>query len=171
MEIEVGHFANVSLDGLRWATTFHWPGPIHEGNGTWLAIIDERASEKQREGLLAITRGEETEPGATMISIYTSMCSKILDPVFAPIEFAFDRERRQGRLGVAGVVDTRIEPIKNPVTGEEHRALIHLPHGLEYTECDVASGSSQGTGGIQFEFRERHAQFVNETYTPYGVVR
>ena len=33
----------------------------------------------------------------------------------------------------------RVEPIKNPVTGEEHRALIKLPNGFEYKEAEMGN--------------------------------
>jgi hypothetical protein len=32
-----------------------------------------------------------------------------------------------------------VEPIKNPVTGEEHRALITLPNGFEFKEAEMAN--------------------------------
>jgi hypothetical protein len=32
-----------------------------------------------------------------------------------------------------------IEPIKNPVTGEEHRARISLPNGFEYKEAEMGN--------------------------------
>ena len=45
-------------------------------------------------------------------------------------------------LGVAlpGWIDARGEPIRNPVTGEEHRARINLPHGFEYDTCEIGRG-------------------------------
>jgi len=30
-----GHYGDVSLDGLRTAGVYKWPGPIHEGNGAF----------------------------------------------------------------------------------------------------------------------------------------
>ena len=47
MSIEEGHFDDVSLGGTKWVGLFAWPGPIHEGNGEALVIIDESASEFQ----------------------------------------------------------------------------------------------------------------------------
>src|SRR5690349_20137383 len=31
--IDKGHFGSTRLDGLTVAIAFHWPGPIHEGQG------------------------------------------------------------------------------------------------------------------------------------------
>ena len=35
MEIVSGHFGDVTLDGLRVAGAYRWPGPVHEGQGTY----------------------------------------------------------------------------------------------------------------------------------------
>ena len=50
-QIQEGYFGNTRLDGLRFGVVAWWPGPIHEGNGVWLPIIDERATMDQREAL------------------------------------------------------------------------------------------------------------------------
>lgn len=54
-EITVGHFGDLRLDGLRFAATFRWPGPLHEGGGVAQAILDERADEAQRDAILIDT--------------------------------------------------------------------------------------------------------------------
>ena len=47
-EIVEGHFGDVRRDGLRAAGVFHRPGPVHEGHGTFLTVIDAAATEAQR---------------------------------------------------------------------------------------------------------------------------
>ena len=54
MHIDEGHFGDVKLDNLRWTCTYHWPGPLHEGDGAIQAVIDERADEQQRDALITI---------------------------------------------------------------------------------------------------------------------
>ena len=51
MEIDEGYFGDIRLDGLRYAATYRWPGPVHEGGGECQAIIDARAAPEQREAL------------------------------------------------------------------------------------------------------------------------
>ncbi len=65
-QITQGHFGDVQLDGLRAAAVWHWPGPVHEGKGTMQIIIDERADNRQRDALVKILSGEETEDMATV---------------------------------------------------------------------------------------------------------
>lgn len=52
LDIEKGFHGSTRLDGLRAAAIFRWPGPIHEGNGEGVQIIDKRATPEQREALL-----------------------------------------------------------------------------------------------------------------------
>ena len=47
-ELDVGHFGDVKLDGLRAASVYYWPCPVHEGKGTMRLIVDERADDQQR---------------------------------------------------------------------------------------------------------------------------
>src|SRR4051812_31448525 len=70
MRIDEGHFGDVPLSGLRWLGMFSWPGPIHEGRGEALVAIDEAATQPQREALLTILSGQETEPGATIFNVF-----------------------------------------------------------------------------------------------------
>jgi hypothetical protein len=168
-EIDEGYFGEVRLDGLRWATTFHWPGPVHLGNGTAQAIIGERASDPQREALLKILSGEEQEP-TTMFNIYGSTIEKEYDPLFLPIEFEFDLDKRRARVAIPSVAETSTEPIRNPVTGAEHRARVLLPEGFDFHEAEVASGSAKGTGEIKFDWIGRHCSLSYVTLTPYGLV-
>ena len=39
---------------------------------------------------------------------------------------------RTARFSAGDILETQSEPIKNPVTGDEHRALVQLPGGFEY---------------------------------------
>ena len=47
-DIEKGNYGDVSLDGLRAAGVYKWPGAIHEGEGHMQLIIDDKASPEQR---------------------------------------------------------------------------------------------------------------------------
>lgn len=55
MHIERGHFGNTSLDGVTYAQLVHFDGPVHEGNGHRLLVLDERSNQEQREAIKALT--------------------------------------------------------------------------------------------------------------------
>ncbi len=171
LQIDEGRFGNVKLDGLRAAVLYSFPGAVHEGNGTMQLIIDESASPAQREALVTIMQGKETEPMATTWSVYTAMCSTILDPLSKPIEFEVDVDGRTGRLSIPGVVETRGEPIKNPVTGAVHRVRIDMPAGFGYSLAEIGSGTTKATGDIKLDFESSYGQFAHIHLSPTGPVR
>lgn len=170
-EFDEGHFGDVRLDGLRAAGLYTWPEAVHEGNGTMQLIIDERADDAQREALLTIMQGGETEPMATMWAVYAAMVTTVLEPLSKPIDFEVDVDQRTARLIIPGIVEGTGEPIRNPVTGAEHRARIDLPNGFEYEIAEIGSGTSKSTGEIKLDFKSSYGQFAAIHLCNTGVVR
>jgi len=166
--IDEGYCGDVKLDGLKVATTYAWENPIHEGNGEMQVIIDESATEEQRQAIIGIMNGEHTDPGKIMIQIYRSMCSKVYDPIFAPIEMDIDLDGRKAHLKVEGIIESELEPILNPVTGAEHRARFDLPLGKEFNSAEVASGTTKSTGAVKLDFTSSHAHISGDSMTSEG---
>jgi hypothetical protein len=135
-EIREGHFGSTWLEGVRFAGLYAWPGPIHDGNGSRQLIVDEQASAEQRAAIEALESGEQ---GGAFFEIFASVCPNRLPTLFAPIEFGLDSAARTAAIRIPGIVENVIEPIRNPVTGEEHHARIVLPDGFEFTEAEVAN--------------------------------
>jgi hypothetical protein len=171
MHIERGNFGDISLDGLDCVMVMAWPGPIHEGGGKALAIVDERADEAQRQALLTILSGGETQPGATVWNVFAATLDTVFDPVFKAIDMAVDVDARVGHVRVEGLVDARGEPIRNPVTGEEHRARIDLPNGFEYSLAEMGASHLKTSGPIALSFDDRYAQFAHLHLNNQGLVK
>jgi hypothetical protein len=169
-QVDEGHFGDVKLDGVRAVGILSWPGPIHEGRGKALIIVDERANEGQREAMLKILSGQETEPGATIFNVFSTTLEQVLDPVFKPIEMEIDIEARKGSFKVDDLVEASASPLINPVTGQEHRARINLPHGFEYRVAEVAKARSKSAGPLPLTFRDSHAHLCKIYMTQSGVV-
>jgi len=170
VQIDKGNHGNTKLDGLTCSIIVAWPGAIHQGRGEVLPIVDERASAEQREALLRIMSGLDTEPGATFFQVFSTTFEKFHDPVFAKIEFQVDVDGRTARLVVPGWIDAHGEPILNPVTGEQHRARINLPNGFEYETCEVGRGWAETKGPLTLSIPDSHAQFARLHITESGVV-
>lgn len=172
IQIDQGKYGDTALDGLKIGAIFKWPGAIHEGNGEALAFVDERASEEQREALLKIMTGQDTDPFATMFAVYASTVSKMHEPVFTAIDFEVDVDGRRGRLAIPGYVEMTGEPIRNKVSGEEARAQIVLPAGFEYEVADIGSASSRTTGGpMQVTIDDKYGQFAHLHLSSHGPIR
>ena len=171
IEVEEGHYGDVNLDGLKSVSVYKWPGAVHEWNGEMQIIVEERATEEQRNALVKILSGEDTETGKTVWNVYASTMSSILEPIFTDIEFDVDVEKRKARMVVDGIVDSIGEPIRNPITGDEHRARIELPAGFEYSVAEMGSGTSSVKGQIQMELEKSYGQFANLHLSTNGIIR
>ncbi len=168
MKITKGHFEGTKLDDLIFAATVDFPGALHEGSGKMQPIIDERATPEQREALFNIMSGKHSAEG-TLFHIFSLIVTTIYDPVFAPFEFSFDKDERTARLVAKGVLETDVEPIKNPVSGLPHRIRVVMPEGFEHREAEVASANIHSTGAIKFDTKGAHSSLAIVVQTPQGV--
>lgn len=170
-QVEEGHFGSVRLDGLRAVALYNFPGPVHQGNGTMQLIIDERADAAQRDALLKILTGQETEDMATMWWVYSAMSPTKRDPLYRPIEFDVDVAARRGSFRVAGIIETTGEPIKNPVTGAEHRVRIDLPHGFEFRIAEIGSATTTAMVAVDLpDLKSSYGQFAHLHLSNKGIV-
>ena len=169
MRITKGHFETTRLDGLTFIAVVSFPGALHEGNGQLQPLIDERASAEQRDALFKIMSGQNSAEG-TLFHICSLIVTKMHDPIFAPMTFTFDEAARTARLVIPGVLETEVEPIKNPVTGAPHRVQIVMPEGFEHRVGEVASSNIRSSGAIKFETHGGHSTLAHVVQTPQGVV-
>ena len=168
--VDEGFHGSTRLDGLRFGGAFRWPGPIHEGHGEGLPVVDERATPAQREAILKILSGQDSEPGATFFQVFASMLEKVHDPIFARIDLDIDIDARRARFLVPGVIEAHGEPIKNPVTHQDHRVRIDMPNGFEYRKAEAGRGWARTHGPIQLDLADSHAHFTAIHITGDGVV-
>lgn len=170
--IDRGHFGKVKLDGLSFAGLFAWPKAIHEGNGEAQPVVDVRANEAQREAILKIMSGEETEPGATIFNVFAATYGKVHPPMFKQIRMEADFAARTARIEIEGVAEARVEPIRNPITGATSVARIVLPDGFEFEEAECASSQVRTMQApISLKWSGKHAHIAKLDMTGAGVVR
>jgi hypothetical protein len=170
VRIDRGRFGEVKLDGLRAALLYAWPGPIFEGGGSMQAIIDERADSRQRDALVKILHGKETNEAATHWWVYHAMSSTVHPPLFKSIDCEIDIEARRARVAIPGTLEASGAPIKSPATGQEHRARIDIPNGIEFELAEIGSGTLKSTGAIALDIESRYGQFNVLRHSNDGVV-
>lgn len=168
-EIIEGHFSDVQLDGIRFGATFRWPGPLHEGGGIAQGIIEERASQDQRDAIIKILSGEEQD-ATTVFNIVGSTIEEEEETLFVPINMEWNWDARSGSIDIPGVAQGTFEPIKNPVTGQPNYSMIRLYNGFEFRDAEMASATAQGIGAIQFDYADRYAFLIDVTYGPTGII-
>ncbi|MFL6470536.1 MAG: DUF1326 domain-containing protein [Nitrososphaeraceae archaeon] len=146
----------VKLDGFNMALIASWPGPIHEGHGKASFYIDNKTNEEQFVALSNIITGR-VEGGP--FALYASTIEEFQEPKRASIKFQTkdirshvivfsgrgdngdDRRTTKGgqKRDKDILAEAWLEPIRNPITGKVHRAIIEIPEGFESNRMDQAS--------------------------------
>jgi hypothetical protein len=169
MLVEDGYFGKTSMKGIRFGAQYHWPGPLHEGNGTVQPILDERSSAAQREAVLRILGGHA---GNRWFEIVASIVTTVLEPKVGRIEFMHDLKRRKARVVVPGIVETTVEPIRNLATGGAHVIDVRLPDGMEYKTAAICQATvNRGLGPIRYDWPGSHGSLAHVVHTEAGLRR
>ena len=168
-QIDEGHFGDVPLAGLKMGAIYAWPGPIHEGKGKCQIFVDSKANDVQREALRKISLGEEADEFSNIFCVYAAMCDEIYDQIFTEIEFQMDMENRTAKCIAHGLCEASGEPIIG-VAGNEHRAQIRLPEGIEYRVAEIGRGRCRVQGKIELELDDGYAQFNEVHLNRNGII-
>jgi hypothetical protein len=153
-QIERGKFGDVGLDGLGFIVLGYTPEAMIKGNWSIGLLMDERATEPQRDAITAIASGSAGGPMAAV----GGLVGKFLGAESAPI--VFDRNGVKWSVKASGFVEMAAEGAKgmNPddrayVSGQ-HRASGGRPvrarasmtiHALELDLEDTSSGTTDST--------------------------
>jgi hypothetical protein len=109
--IERGNSDGLPLDGLAFAVIGHAPDIMGKGDWAVGLIVDDRASDPQKQAIVTIASGQAGGPPA----ILTSVVGKLLGVESGPIQFRKDRMQysvsipkflEQGCEGVASLADS-----------------------------------------------------------------
>jgi len=152
--IEKGSSDGVGLDGLSFAVIGHAPEVMGKGNWSVGLIVDERASEPQKQAITSIASGQAGGPPA----ILTGVVGSLLGVESRPIQYRKDGLKRsvsipklleQGCEGVPSVADPTqplyIENTMHPANSRlalAHATASHL-HALGL-DWDDDSGNNNG---------------------------
>jgi hypothetical protein len=160
MRVDEGSFDGVSLAGAKWCIAFHWPGPLHEGNGNVKPYFDPSATREQLDALGQILTGQA---GGAWFEVLAAIVTEVKEPAIVPIDFQIDG--RRGTIRVGDAMENRFAPIKNPVTGDEETVRISIPGGMEYSRGDgtaeiLKSETLRSTDEIAFDHGGVHTSLV-----------
>ena len=108
---------------------------------------------------------------ATHFAVYHEMSSTRLEPVILPMTFELDLATATAKSSAGDVIQASFEPIRNPMTNEEHRAQIRLPNGFEFTVAEMASGTTRSTGDIPLDLSDSYGQLNELHLSSSGIVR
>lgn len=150
--IDQGEYDGLALNGLGLGLAVKWPGAIHEGNGSALVFVDEKASAEQRDALLEIASGKA---GGLPFEILSTTFTTVLGPRFVPFDFRFDG--LNSSVNVGDELRIALEPIRNPVTKEPEQVTVNHGTGFIFqkAECASARESSVETEEIHFSYPDK----------------
>ena len=134
--VKEGRYGDVSLDGLVFGWGGHSPGPMHEGHGTAVVVIDEAATAAQRDAVDALTRSGKA---GLPFDIFFAVTETWLDTIVTPIEVDLNGINSKVKVGGGDVYALELSRIKNPVTGEEEELYLDKPTGFTATRAELGS--------------------------------
>ena len=149
LRIDEGNFGDVDLLGVKAVLAIMWPKAIHEGNGTAAIFIDESASEQQVQGLATILTGQV---GGMPWEILATTLTSLDGPVLKHIQM--DVNGTNSGFSIDGILEAKMVPLKNPVTGEDNEVHIVFPNGgLIWNDGDNATTSTMKVdyGAVKFD--------------------
>jgi len=159
--VDKGKFGDVSLDGLSFAWVGHSPGPLHEGNVTWLVLADEKANAAQRRALETLGEGKSGGPWV----IFMAVASRCEGPRYVPFELQLDGLKSKARAG--GIVEYDLGPILNPVTHEPEEIYVDKPTG--FTSKRLTMGASRvfrvNSDVLRYDHSGKYAEFSHFDYS------
>jgi hypothetical protein len=103
--IERGSHGATPLDGLSFAVLLHTPGAMIAGNWTVGVVVDDRATDAQREAITAIASGQAGGPMAAV----GPLVGRFAGVEARPIRIARDGMRRGA--SIPGLLDIEVEGI------------------------------------------------------------
>ena len=143
VHIASGACGDVDLAGVKCAAILDWTKAIHEGNDKAVFVVDPSTTDAQAGALGQIFTGQ-----------LGGMPWELLGPTFevvglekAPI--TIEGSGPKSIFRAEGVGEGRGDTFKNPVTGDDHFAEVHLPQGFIWTRGECGQGSfSASAGGV-----------------------
>jgi hypothetical protein len=166
--VDKGDCDGVSLDGVKVVATFYFPRAIHHGEGHMQPILQDTLSDEQKDAVFYILSGQD-QPAGTMFQIFSVIVEHLHDPIFTKFDFDIDVKKRSARIDVPDQLRTASEPIRNPVTDEEHRILTVLPDGWVFHEAEGVSGTAKSIGDLKFDLHQRHSSMAYVAWGPRGL--
>jgi hypothetical protein len=162
--IKQGTFGGTRVDGLTMALAASFPGAVHEGGGTGVYIIDERANREQRQALETLGRAGNV---GLPFDIFAKVVSRWLDTFYAPIEIRAEGIRSTVKIGGGNVLDLATSKIKNPVTGKEEELYLDKPTGFTSKRSEVGMSlvARLNTQGLSFDNSGKYAEHGEFDYS------
>ena len=158
-QVDSGHYDGVELDGLVISEVSEFPEAIHLGNGTSVYLVDERATEDQRQAIESMVRKEA--PFSVFIDLTTQFMG------FRSVRFQAMIDGINSHATIPGKLDMHLAPMKNPVTGEDELATLNKSTGFtsQTQELCTTSAFKFDREDLSVDFPGKYAEFCPFEYS------
>ena len=119
--VNEGNIGDVDLSGMKIVLAVKWPKAIHEGDGAAAIFIVESATEEQVTGISTILTGQA---GGMPWELLATTLSSLDGPHLKKINM--DINGRNSGFSIDGILEARLTPLINPVTGEKMRSTLYF---------------------------------------------
>ncbi len=157
--VESGNYDGISLDGVTFGQFGLYPEAIHLGNGTVFDVINERLSREQRQAVETLLTEE------VPFSVFHDLAPTFLGFQYLPMEFNVDGIHSS--LKIPGVLDLKLDAMKNPVTGDDELATLTKPTGFTANVselCNAATFTFE-VGGKSYDHSGKCGEFCPFEYS------
>ncbi len=155
-----GYCGDIDLSGLKVIAILDWPKAIHDGNGKAVFVVPPAVSDDQLGCLAQIFTGQL---GGLPWSILGTTF-EVAGVVRAEVEI--DDDGINSGFRAEGVGEATGGTMKNPVSGEDHRAAIVLETGFIWTRGDCGQGSFHVEAeGITLDFQDSNWIYYDFDWT------
>ena len=163
IHLSEGKFGETDMAGMKIVLVAKWPQAIHEGNGSAAVFIDESATDDQVTGIATILTGQA---GGMPWEILATTLTAVDGPHLKKINMEVNG--RNSGFSIDGILDVKLTPLINPVTGDENEVHIVFPGGgLIWDDGDSATTSTMHVdhGDIKFDYTGQSAFFAPVEWT------
>jgi hypothetical protein len=159
-----GRYGALTLESLSFAWAASFPGPLHQGNGKAVLIVDEDANPEQRSAFETLWRSGEA--GAPF-ELLDSITATWFPTVYASFELTLAGIDSGVRIGAAGAIYDLVQSrARNPVTGEEEEIYLDKPTGFtsKRSELGMAPVSRFQCGELAWDTSGKYAEYAEFEY-------
>jgi hypothetical protein len=144
--VDQGRYGGTALDGLNFALIGHTPAAMGEGHWSVGVIVDERASQEQRDALAGIASGQAGGPMAAV----GPLVERMLGIEAKPITYKKDGMKRS--LSIPGVLEQAVEGVPSVAKAGEPLYIDNTGHPANpRLALARSSGSKLNAFGLRWE--------------------
>jgi len=153
--IERGQIRELDVSGLSLVLICHIPGNVLAGNWQVVALVDESATQEQRDALLEAFTGKL---GGPLGDLWTALIGEVKGVEFVPITHEVDGG--SGVLRIPGLVETEMEPYRGPdgsVTTLQNSVFSTVPGSPAWIAKASVNRVNLPQYGMTWEYADRNA--------------